>query len=167
MNFNKYPIQLKDKRTVIILGIAGFLLVVGLILVSYSSLFAAKNGSPNGKNGATTPSFDKDVKVVTVDKVHSAAVDSSTTFPGVVHAFQTAKLSFRVGGPLHEIRVKPGDIVKTGDVLMQIDKRDFINDVETTQAKLEALKARYSAMKTGARAEDIQLMEASLESAKS
>ena len=98
--------------------------------------------------------------------VRRAAACVSVTYPGRVKAPQTAALAFRVGGPLIEVRVKPGDAVHKGDVLMRIDPRDYDRQVKATQAALTAAEAQFDAMKKGARLEDIRALEANLDAGK-
>lgn len=105
-------------------------------------------------------------KSVATAMVQRIPVTHCIQYPGLIEAFRTANLVFRVGGPLTEINVSPGDKVKKDDVLMQIDPRDFILDVELTQAQLDALNAKFDAMQIGAREEDILLLQATLDSAK-
>lgn len=113
-------------------------------------------------NPASVPTTDKPVVTETV---RMASVAHCIRYPGLIEAFRTANLVFRVGGPLTEINVSPGDKVKRGDVLMQIDSRDFQREVETIQAQLDSLNAKFKAMQIGAREEDILLLQATVDSA--
>lgn len=91
---------------------------------------------------------------------------TSQTFPGRAAAGQEANLSFRVGGPLVELPIKKGDVVKKGVILAQIDKRDYEVALRSAQGSLAQAKAKLAAMKAGARPEEILRLEASLDSAK-
>ena len=122
---------------------------------------ASANNPPQPASPATTRMHR--VKVVPVSRETKCL---AVTYPGRVKAPQTASLAFRVGGPLIEVCVKPGDAVHKGDVLMRIDPRDYERQVEATQAALEAAEAQLAAMKKGARQEDVRALEASLDAAK-
>lgn len=87
-------------------------------------------------------------------------------FPAVIHADQVSDLAFCVGGPLVEVLCHPGKQVKAGEVLMRIDPRDFQHQLNAAKAKLRAARARLKVMRTGARTEDIEILEARLESAR-
>lgn len=142
--------------------------VIALAVISLGFVVYGNTRYPNVENPEIVQEKPIVVpKTVSLAKVDRENVCPNVTYPGMVQAFETAKLSFRVGGPLVEIKVKPGDRVKKGDVLMQIDPRDFINEVESIEAQIQAAKARLSAMKDGARPEDIKLLEATLQSARS
>ena len=66
----------------------------------------------------------------------------SQIYPGIVIASQQAKLAFRVGGPLIQVAVKPGDNVKKGQVLMQIDPRDFEDNIRVLEAQLAGAESQ-------------------------
>ncbi|MGL6225484.1 MAG: efflux RND transporter periplasmic adaptor subunit [Thermoguttaceae bacterium] len=138
------------------------LLALGYVLYNYTS---SSSPEPSADQVTVAP-LNKEKKVVNTAVVEEIIVNHTSKYPGMVDSFQTAKLAFRVGGPLVEIKVKPGDHVKEGDVLMQIDPRDYKNEVDSITAQLDALRARFQAMKKGAREEDIKLLEASVEAAK-
>lgn len=66
-------------------------------------------------------------------------------YPGTVIASRQAMLAFRVAGPLVKVLVKPGDQVKKGQLLMQIDPRDFEDNIRVLEAQLagaESLRER-------------------------
>ena len=86
-------------------------------------------------------------------------------YPSTVAASKKVALPFRVGGPLVEVAIRPGSRVKKGDVLMRIDPRDFENQVKATESALAAARAKYAAMKNGAREEDIKALEARIKAA--
>lgn len=115
-----------------------------------------------GPVGAPPADHARRVQVVEVDYGNTGM---EATYPGTVRAADTAALAFRVGGPLVEVNVKPGDAVRRGDVLMRIDPRDYENAVRTATAALDSARAKLSAMKAGAREEDVLALEARIESA--
>ncbi|HYQ57894.1 MAG TPA: efflux RND transporter periplasmic adaptor subunit, partial [Draconibacterium sp.] len=49
----------------------------------------------------------------------------------------------RVGGPLLKLNVKQGDYVKQGEVIAEIDKRDYKLQLETTKAQFEQTESEY------------------------
>ena len=63
-------------------------------------------------------------------------------YPGSVNASREVILSFRVGGPLVEVNVSPGDMVKKDQVLMEIDPRDYKDKLRTLKARLSGSHAR-------------------------
>lgn len=64
------------------------------------------------------------------------------SYPGTVQASRQTKLAFRVGGPLIKVAVKPGDRVKKGQLLMQIDPRDFEDSIRVLEAQLAGAESQ-------------------------
>ncbi len=62
-------------------------------------------------------------------------------FPGVTQETQESQISFRVGGPIVKFPVEEGQKVKKGQLLAQIDSRDFEIDLMAKTAKYEQTKA--------------------------
>lgn len=90
----------------------------------------------------------------------------SRAFPGTTRAADRAELSFRVSGPLVELPAFEGKDVRKGELLAQIDPRDFETSVQNLEASLASLEAERRAMNQ-ARPEDIRRSEANLGAAKS
>ena len=65
---------------------------------------------------------------------------SSVTYPGKIKAAENVKLSFRVPGPLQKIYVSEGQHVKKGQLLAELDPRDY-------QLQYNATRAEYSQVK--------------------
>ena len=104
----------------------------------------------------------KPVKTVTLGE---EAGTSTRVFPGTLRASERAQLSFRVSGPLTELPIKEGMDVRKGQLLAQIDPRDFQTAVDNLQAQSATLAAQRRAM-DHARPEDIAKAEATLEAAR-
>jgi len=66
----------------------------------------------------------------------------SYSYPATLRAVRQTDLSFRVTGTLEQIIAHPGDMVSKGDLLMQLDKRDYQSAVAALQAELEGAIAR-------------------------
>jgi multidrug efflux system membrane fusion protein len=69
------------------------------------------------------------------------------SFPGTVQAADRAELSFRVAGPLIELRVDEGDDVRRGQLLARIDPRDFEIALAQARASYEQAEADYARYK--------------------
>lgn len=80
---------------------------------------------------------------VMLEKVSLATSVKDRSFPGVVNAVDKTQLSFRIHGPLIEVNVKPGDAVKKGQVLMQVDPRDYQDRIAVLEAQLARTSAQY------------------------
>lgn len=133
------PLNLpKKKRLAVIVG-AGFLVALGIAVL-------ALRHESRSKEPAETDVLAKALagpRPVVLEPVVSAPPVEGRTFPGAVQAFEKTLLSFRVSGPLVEVNVKPGDAVRKGQVLMQVDPRDFQDRIAALEAQLDRTVAQY------------------------
>src|SRR3984885_11784231 len=78
---------------------------------------------------------------VTLANVEKADFPVLLTGLGTVQGFNTVVVRTRVDGQIHEIAFKEGDLVKQGDLLVQIDPRPFqaaLDQAKATQQQDEA-----------------------------
>ncbi len=64
----------------------------------------------------------------------------TVTYPGKVKAQSDVNLAFRVSGTLLKVNVNTGSKVTKGQVLAELDPRDYITQVNATQAKYNQIK---------------------------
>ncbi len=137
-------------------------LVLGIVIVGgavYWVVFV--NLKPKQKAEEPLP-----VRPVLTMVVGEAMAQSGRSYPGKVQATQRVNLAFRVSGPLIQLPVKEAQEVKTGEILARIDPRDFKTHVDKMQGQLSEAKANLKAMKAGARAEDVEVLKASVDATK-
>lgn len=79
-------------------------------------------------------------QLVKVETVKSHNSSYKVSYPGKIAAASDVKLSFRVAGPIKKIYVNEGDKVKEGQLLAEIDPRDY-------QLQYDAVQAEYSQIK--------------------
>lgn len=115
------------------------------------------------ENKETGPPPVRQVKTVVMEE---AALAHHRSFPGKVQPTRQVDLSFRVAGPLIEFPVDQGQQVKKNQVLARIDPRDFETAVTKIQSSLDGAKAQLQAMESGARPEDLKVLEAEVEGVK-
>ncbi|MDL2255930.1 efflux RND transporter periplasmic adaptor subunit [Parabacteroides sp. OttesenSCG-928-G06] len=65
----------------------------------------------------------------------------SVTFPGKVVAASDINLAFRISGPIAKVYVDAGRYVKKGQVLAEIDPRDYVVQLSATEAEYERIKS--------------------------
>ena len=70
-------------------------------------------------------------------EVKLASSMPTRAFPGKAKAVEEANLSFDVSGTLSKLPIKVGDEVKKGQVLAQLDKRNFTAKLNSAKAELE------------------------------
>jgi RND family efflux transporter MFP subunit len=87
------------------------------------------------------------VKVYTVDRSNESA--SKKVFTGLVKESREVKLAFQVAGPLVKLHVDEGQFVRKGEVVAELDERDFIVNLESANANFDNAKLqaeRYAAL---------------------
>ena len=87
------------------------------------------------------------IKNVKVETITDGVVQNSMTLNGKIKEKSLTSLSFRVGGPLRKLEVNQGDYVRAGQVIAEIDKRDYELQVATTKAQFEQAEGEYNRYK--------------------
>lgn len=73
-----------------------------------------------------------------------ASTDIRTlTLPAVIEAQSSAELTFQVGGLLAQLNVRSGQRVQAGDLIAQLDQRDFANDLTQAQAQFDQAASEF------------------------
>lgn len=123
---------------------------VGMIGVLCSGFALAQDTAP------------RPAKVATVTET-SATI--SRKYPAVVLPSQEIELSFKVSGQVVELPIRAASEVSAGDVIAQIDTRDFENQITQLQSSKDQAEAQLEALSAGARPEEIAALEATVASA--
>lgn len=87
----------------------------------------------------TTPVVEIPKLVKTV-AVGEQGGELSVTYPGKVAAASNVKLAFRVAGPIKTMKVNSGQYVKKGQLLAELDPRDYLIQFNATQAEYNQIK---------------------------
>lgn len=87
------------------------------------------------------------VKVITISDKQDLA---TRKFPGRAKASKEATLAFEVSGQLNKFPANIGDVVSKGDVLVQLDLRDFESALTSAKAETTRAKAQYERVKKAA-----------------
>jgi RND family efflux transporter MFP subunit len=95
----------------------------------------------------TTEVKEEAVKLVKVEMLSTEQNIEYLTFNGKVKEKSLTLLSFRVGGPLVKLNANTGDYVNKGDLIAQIDKRDYQIQLDNAQAQYKQIKAEYERYK--------------------
>ena len=67
--------------------------------------------------------------------------EKKTSFPGKVKAASEINVSFRISGPVVSINVEEGQFVRKGQLLAEMDSRDYANQLAATEAEYIQIKA--------------------------
>ena len=121
------------------------------------AIFASLIGLSVAAQDTQTPARPAKVMEVT-----TKPVTLQVQYPAIVYPSQEAELSFRVSGRVIELLVRAADRVSEGDVIAQLDTRDFENTVEQLKSQKDQADQQLKALRAGARPEDILALEASV-----
>lgn len=135
---------------------------VALVLATVASLFVYESYGRR-KPPAAAPWHP----VVRTTEIVPASELETKSFPGVAKESQIAKLSFRVAGKLLDSRMTVGARIAKDEIIAKLDPRDYQLAVKRFEAELQAAESLLSAMKTGARSEDIASLQSQLAAAES
>jgi RND family efflux transporter MFP subunit len=81
------------------------------------------------------------LRSVKTDSVKVYGVMPTSDFPGRVKASADANLSFKVAGRMTKIHVGEGDFIKKGQILAEMDDRDYRTQLAATEAEYYSIKA--------------------------
>jgi len=81
------------------------------------------------------------IKTVKTDTVQIYGNKSTSTFPGKVRAASEVNLAFRIAGPITKVYVDAGSVVKKGQLLAEMDSRDYAVQLAATEAEYHRTKA--------------------------
>ncbi|WP_380053906.1 efflux RND transporter periplasmic adaptor subunit [Falsihalocynthiibacter sp. SS001] len=85
---------------------------------------------------------DADAIPVKVVEVKKESIRPSFSHPARIESFQTASVRPIIAAQILKIHVRPGQLVKKGDLLIELDKTDY--EIAVAQAKANLLKAKAS-----------------------
>ncbi|MBC7414671.1 MAG: efflux RND transporter periplasmic adaptor subunit [Herminiimonas sp.] len=85
----------------------------------------------------------EEIRPVRAQTLAAAQVDLLAEFPGDVRARVESKLGFRVGGKIVARKINLGDVVKRGQVLMQLDPQDLKLAQAQASAGLAAARSNH------------------------
>jgi len=120
---------MKRTRRLSLLIAGGALLLVAMTVATGCS----------GNAGEEPTEVARPAKLFTV---RPSGQSAARVFPGQVQAARRVPLAFRVGGPVVELAVSKGQRVAQGDLLANVDPRDYEVQVKNLEAKLAEKRAQ-------------------------
>lgn len=84
---------------------------------------------------------EKQVLMVKTETVKNYENELQVTYPGRAKAAADVDLAFRVAGPIIRIPVQVGSFVRKGEVIAEIDPRDYELQYKATEAEYKQIKS--------------------------
>jgi len=91
--------------------------------------------------GSTETQKEQRIRPVKTITIGDMGDPTGKGYPGVTKETQESELSFRVGGPITKLNVVEGSRVKKGTLIAEIDARDYLVAVQSTEARYNQTKA--------------------------
>ena len=95
--------------------------------------------------------------------VEASETEFKRSYPAIIEPSQEAVLSFRVSGRVVELPVLASTRVEEGDLIAQVDPRDFERQVTQLESQRDQAEAQLRALKAGARTEEVAAIEAGID----
>lgn len=105
--------------------------IVVMVLSGFILTFSACKSEKNQK---------MTMKTVKVSTAVAYGENKTVAFPGKVKATSDINLAFRISGPIAKINVKEGEYVRKGQVLAEMDSRDYEIQLSATEAEYNQIK---------------------------
>ena len=86
-------------------------------------------------------------QTVKIDTVMQGQQIQSVQYPGKIKPATEVNLAFRVAGPILHFPVQEGQFVKKGQLIAEIDPRDYKIQLAATQAEYDQIKAQVDRVK--------------------
>lgn len=83
---------------------------------------------------------ESNLQYVKIGTATKAEAQYNLSYPGRTKPSEDINLSFRVSGPILKMFVKEGDHVKKGQIIAQMDPRDYETQLSATTAEYEQIK---------------------------
>jgi len=92
-------------------------------------------------SGASSKKTNGDKKASATAKITKGTFETVVASTGVIAALSSVDVKSRVGGNIEVLKLEEGDVVKKGDLIATIDKRNIILKVKQTESDLKSAKA--------------------------
>ena len=109
---------------------------------------------------------DRDENFVNVAVAQQKDLVQVIAMPGMVKADGVYKVSAEIAAPVKSVLVNEWDYVKKGQLLAELDVRDYFLELESREINLKLAEAKLNLAKAGARVEEINKIKISLEKAR-
>lgn len=138
-------------------------IILGIVLVGLGIFKLATNKKISENK---VYHYDKESPItVTIDTVRLQSIDNSTTYTGTFEPNKETKISTDIQGKINNLLVDIGDVVTTGQILVQLDNALLKLQLQTIKVQIEGLEddvTRYVILTEADAIQGIQLEKARL-----
>ncbi len=116
----------------LVMSLLGLVVIIALAVANY---FRDPNAIQLDWRVVPQPSRE-----VQLESLQRGLIVQTVAAPGVVEAVDEAEIASRIVGRVVEVRVKEGDRVKKGDLLVQLEETEALSRLESARARVERLR---------------------------
>jgi len=113
-----------------------------MLLLVVVTVLAAENGDSKNAPVSRANKTDSQPKTVEVDTLQSIAVYPEYKAPATVVTLNDSQISSELAAVIEKIPVEIGQVVKKGDLLVSLDKKDYQLALQREQAALDSLQVK-------------------------
>ncbi|MDQ1914453.1 efflux RND transporter periplasmic adaptor subunit [Paenibacillus sp. GD4] len=136
-----------------------------LHILTAAAILSASTAALTGCN-AGTPAQASSAGSIGVKVITLSAAAGVPGASGKIAPLQTVHIYSKLPGRVAEVFVDEGSKVKKGDVLLQLDTADLLQQQAQAQANVDAAQAKLNDTLNGARPQDLQAAEAAVTQAR-
>ncbi len=111
---------------------------LGIAISATLILFSVSCGSSDKEN---QNEYIKLVKTANVNEISSMQLK---TYPGIIEEAEELNLAFRVAGPIERIYVTEGQYVVKGQLIAEMDPRDYIIQKNAVESQVIQIQSEYA-----------------------
>jgi HlyD family secretion protein len=130
--------------------------MIGAVLLGVAGYFVSR--------GRLNP---VEVEVAATQRLDPGAPTPLLTAGGYIIPHRKVELAPKITGRVEWIGVEKGDAVKRGQVLLRIERSEFLAAAERAAASLDGARARLRELEAGSRPEEIERSKAAVEESRS
>jgi RND family efflux transporter MFP subunit len=127
-----YTMGIKSSGVVKTLYLSFFVIVI-------ATLFSCRSSQSNGETDY--------LKMVKTARAESVPLIQELQFSGILEADEEINLAFRVAGPILKYHVMEGDHVTKGDLIAEMDPRDYEVQRLAVETQVKQLQSEYQRIK--------------------
>ena len=124
--------------------------LVSMVVISLFIMTACNKGTSEPASTLT------EKKIVETMTVSSKDINEVANVTGTLQPIDEVALSFELSGQIEKMNVEIGDHVKSGDVLAQLNQRDYWLNMQQAQTNIESANTTLEELKNGARPQEIK-----------
>ena len=113
-----------------------------LLIFVIAGVVSLNSCHTNNADGA-----DDYLKLVKTDQAKTVPLVKKKNFAGILEEDKKMNLAFRVAGPILKYYVKEGDYVKKGQLIVEMDARDYEVQKQAVETQAKQLQSEYKRIK--------------------